>query len=278
MVGLITGSAVWVGFRLFGSSTVLAVPVGVALLCWSGYAALLTAIVVRLTRGVRTPGWAAALAALWGGLPAAAFALLVAAATRDRISDVLGAAGRAWTSALAAPLPEEVIKAIGVVLVMMAATPILRNPLCGMVLGAIVGIGFNAAEGLAFSVSEMERSGSWEPLWSDLLVRGVLTGLVTHAGLSAVVGAGIGYFFCDVDATWVRRFNVLVGMFFSAVALHTLIDSPLLDNWGIGGVIVKQIPVIVAVWVVQGRARSEEASRQRGRRISAVRPDWHREP
>ncbi|MCB0931707.1 MAG: PrsW family intramembrane metalloprotease [Mycobacterium sp.] len=267
MVGLIVGSAVWLGFRLFGPATVLVVPVGVALLCWGGYAALLTAIMVKLARSVRLPMWAVALAVLWGGLPAAAFAQMIAFATRDRIANALGSSGQAWTSALAAPIPEEVVKAAGVVLLMVVTTPVLRNPLCGMVLGALVGIGFNAAEGLVFSVSEMARSGSWEPLWSDLFVRGVLTGLVTHSGLSAIVGAGVGYLCGAVDVPWARRVNVLGGLLVAAIVLHALIDTPLLDDWGVGGVIVKQIPVVVAVWVVRGRARSEEVHRQRLRRI-----------
>lgn len=265
MVGLIVGSAVWLGFRLFGPP---AAPAAVALLCWSGYAAALTAMVVKLARTVRPPMWAVVLAALWGGLPAAASAQLVASATRDQIASALGSSGRAWTSALAAPLPEEVIKGLGVLLLMIASTPALRNPLCGMVLGALVGIGFNAAEGLAFSVAEMARSGSWEPLWSDLLVRGFLTGLVTHAGLSAVVGAGVGYFFSAVDAPWMRRVNVLVGLLVVAVVLHALIDTPLLDSWGIGGVIVKQIPVALAVWWVAGRARSENQRLRRRLRLT----------
>ena len=263
MVCLIAGSAVWLGFRLFEPPAVPAATVGAALVSWSGYAALLSAVVVKLARSVRPPVWAAVLATLWGGSAAAAFAELIASVTRDRIADALGPSGQAWTSALAAPLPEEVVKAVGVVLLMMAATPALRNPLFGMTLGALVGIGFNAAEGLAYSVSEMTRSGSWDPLWSDLLVRGILTGLVTHAGLSAIAGAGVGYFFGGVDATWTRRSGVLVGLLVAALVLHTLIDTPLLDEWSVWGVIAKQIPVAVAVWVLKGPARSEYLRLQR---------------
>ncbi len=266
MVGLTAGSALWLGFRL--SEDRAAPAAWVALLCWSGYAALLTALVVKMARTVRPPMWAVVLAVLWGGLPAAAFARLIAAVTRDSITSALGPSGRAWTSALAAPLPEEVVKAVGVVLLMVAFTPVLRSPLCGMVLGVLVGIGFNAAEGLAFSVSEMATSGSWEPLWSDLLVRGFLTGLVTHAGLSAVVGAGIGYLFGAVDTTWAQRVKVCVGLLVSALVLHALIDAPFLDGWGIGGVIVKQVPVGVAAYFVWDRSRSEEVRLQRLRRIS----------
>ena len=263
MVCLIAGSAVWLGFRLSGTPNAPAATVAAALASWTGYAALLTAVAVKLARRVRPPVWAAVMATLWGGTAAAAFAELIASATRDRIADALGPSGQAWTSALAAPLPEEVVKAVGVVLLMMAATPALRNPLFGMTLGALVGIGFNAAEGLAYSVSEMTRSGSWDPLWSDLLVRGILTGLVTHAGLSAIAGAGVGYFFGGVDATWTRRSGVLVGLLVAALVLHTLIDTPLLDEWSVWGVIAKQIPVAVAVWVLKGPARSEYLRLQR---------------
>lgn len=272
MVGLIAASTVWLGFRLFGTHTLPTARVGVALLSWSGYAAALTAIVVKLVPRVRPPVGAAVLAVLLGGV-AAALAELFALSTRDAIAHALGTSREAWTSALAAPLPEEVFKAFGVALLMMAAAPVLRTPLCGMVLGSLVGIGFNAAEGLAFSVSEMAQSGSWEPLWSDLLVRGLLTGLVTHAGLTAIVGAGIGYLFGVQERALPRRSGVLFLLLLLAVALHVLINAPLLDEWGVGGVMVKEIPVVVAALFVANRARSEEVRRQRIRRIPPAQVD-----
>jgi RsiW-degrading membrane proteinase PrsW (M82 family) len=272
MVGLIAVSAMWLGFRLFGTHTVAPAQASAALFSWSGYAALLTAIVVKLARKVRPPVWAAVLAVLWGGA-AAAFAQLFALATRDAIADSLGPSRAAWISALAAPLPEEVFKAVGVVLLMMSVSPLLRSPLCGMVLGALVGIGFNAAEGLVFSVSEIAKSGSWEPLWSDLLVRGLLTGLVTHAGLTAIVGAGIGYLSGADAGARTHRIGLLAALLLVAIALHTLINSPLLDDWGVGGVVVKEIPVAVAASFVGDRSRSEEVRRQRSRRASPATTD-----
>ena len=167
---------------------------------------------------------------------------------------------------MAAPIPEEVVKAAGVVLLMVVTTPVLRNPLCGMVLRGSGGNRFQRGRGLVFSVSEMARSGSWEPLWSDLFVRGVLTGLVTHSGLSAIVGAGVGYLCGAVDVPWARRVNVLGGLLV-APSSRTLIDTPLLDDWGVGGVIVKQIPVVVAVLGCEGRPGQREVHRQRLRRI-----------
>ena len=256
MIGLIGASAVWLGFRLFGTPTVPPAQAVVALVSWTGYAALLAAIVARVARKVRPPARAAVLAVLWGG-SAAALAQLFALATRDAIADALGPSREAWTSALAAPLPEEALKAVGVALLMMTLTPTWRNPPCGMVLGALVGIGFNAAEGFAFSVAEMAKSGSWGPLWSDLLVRGLFTGLVTHAGLTAVVGAGIGYLFGAEDGVRLRRIGVSVAVLVLAVALHTLINSPLLDQRGIAGVVVKEVPAVVAFWRVKDLTRSE---------------------
>lgn len=275
MAGLIAAAVVWLGFRLFGTSTVPVASAGVALLSWTGYAAALTAMVVKLARTVQPPVLTAVLAVLWGGA-AASIAQLFALGTRDAIVKALGTSREAWTSALAAPFPEEILKAAGVVLLMMAAMPVLRTPLCGMVFGALVGIGFNAAEGLAFSVAEMAKSGSWEPLWSDLLVRGLLTGLVTHAGLTAIVGAGIGYAFGAEEGTHLRRIGVVVALLLAAVAMHTLINSPLLDEWSVGGVVVKEIPVAIAAAFVADRSRSEEVRRQRLRRISPVPTDYRR--
>ena len=238
-------------------------PASAALLTWIGYAAVLTAAVVKLARDARPPTSAVVWAALWGGVGAAAIAQLIASATRETIANALGPSGEAWTSAVAAPLPEEALKAAGVLLVMLAWAD-LRNPLSGMVLGAIVGVAFNAAEGLAYSVAEIANAdGSLEPLWSDLLVRGVLTGLITHAGLTAIVGAGIGYLLGGSETAIGRRVGVGLAALVVAVALHALIDSPLLNGWGIAGIVVKQIPVAAVAWLCWGRVRSDYLRRRR---------------
>lgn len=255
-------SGVWLTIRLFRSGVGPA-PAIVALLVWLSYAALLTTIVVRLTRDPRPPLSAVVSAALWGGLGAASIAQLIASATRDAVTSMLGPSGEAWTSAVAAPIPEEALKAAGVLLLCLAWAQ-LRNPSSGMVLGAIVGVGFNAAEGLAYSVTEIAHAGgSFEPLWSDLLVRGFLTGLITHAGLTAIAGAGIGYLLSGPETARVQRIGFGVAALIVAVALHALIDSPLLDGWGVGGIVAKQIPVAVSAWLSFGSVQSDNLRRRR---------------
>ena len=262
LVALSVASAVWLTTRLFRSG-VGPGPASAVLLSWVCYAAILTAIVVKLARDARPPASVVVGSALWGGLAAAASAQLIASATRDEIADALGSSGEAWTSALAAPLPEEILKAAGVLLLCLAWAD-LRNPLSGMVLGAVAGIAFNAAEGLAYSITEIaDTGGSLEPLWSDLLVRGFLTGLITHAGLTAVVGAGIGYLLSGPETALMRRVVVFITLLFLAVALHALIDSPLLDAWGIRGIVAKQIPVAALAWLSWSRSQSELTRRRR---------------
>lgn len=262
LVALNVASAVWLTIRLFQSG-VSPGPASAVLLSWVCYAALLTAIVVKLARDAQPPLSAVVGSALWGGLAAAASAQLIASATRDQIADALGSSGEAWTSALAAPLPEEILKAVGVLLLSLA-WPDLRNPLSGMVLGAVAGIAFNAAEGLAYSIAEIgDSGGSLEPLWSDLLVRGFLTGLITHAGLTAIVGAGIGYLLSGPETALLRRITVFMTLMLVAVALHALVDSPLLDAWGVWGIVAKQIPVAAMVWLAWSRSRSELTRRRR---------------
>lgn len=267
MVALSVASGAWATTRPFGSDIGPA-QASAALISWICYAAVLTAIVVRLSRDARTPTSAIVSAALWGGLGAAPIAQLIASATRDAVANALGSSGQAWTSALAAPVPEEALKATGVLLVMLAWAD-LRNPLSGMVLGAVVGVAFNAAEGLAYSVSEIANtSGSLEPLWSDLLVRGFLTGLITHAGLTAIVGAGIGYLLGGPETVLVRRIGVCASLLIAAVLLHALIDSPLLDGWGIGGMVAKQVPVAALAWLCWSRSRSDLTRRKRLERMN----------
>jgi RsiW-degrading membrane proteinase PrsW (M82 family) len=266
MATLILGSVVWLVERLAGAA---ANPgrLGFAVAVWVCYAVVLTAIVTRLSGSDRPPTWAVVLAALWGGLAAAMLAELIATSLRPVIADKLGPESGAWISALAAPLPEELCKVAGLVLLALIAGSGLRNPWYGMVIGAIVGVAFNAAEGLAYGVAE--GAGSVHPLWTDVLVRGFLTGLLTHAGLSAIAGAGVGYLFARRTAPLSRRLAVLVGLLCTAVALHALIDSPLLDEWGIGGVMLKELPVLALVVPVGRFARIEFARERRRMRSKA---------
>lgn len=261
-MALSAASGIWLTSRLFRSG-IGPTPAGAALLTWICYATILTVILVRLTRDARLPMAAVVAAALWGGSAAAAIAQLIASATRDVVADMLGSSGKAWTSAVAAPLPEEALKVAGVLLLCLAWAQ-LRNPSSGMVLGAIVGVGFNAAEGLAYSVAEIAHAGgSLEPLWSDLLVRGFLTGLITHAGLTAIAGAGVGYLLSGPENSRPRRIGVCVASLTCAVALHALIDSPLLDGWGIGGMVAKQIPIALSAWLSSGIVQSDNLRRRR---------------
>ena len=208
---------------------------------------------VKLARSVRPPVWAAVLATLWGGSAAAAFAELIASVTRDRIADALGPSGQAWTSALAAPLPEEVVKAVGVVLLMMAATPALRNPLLGMTPWGAGGDRFQCG-----------RRTRLQRLGNDKI--GVMGPVVVRSARSR--DPHRSHHPCRAERhrrcrrriflrrggrRLTRRSGVLVGLLVAAVVLHTLIDTPLLDEWGVGGVIVKQIPVAVAVWVLRAQ-------------------------
>ncbi|MBX7453114.1 PrsW family intramembrane metalloprotease [Mycolicibacterium sp. 3033] len=259
LVGLIGGSGVWLAIRLFGHPSVRPESAVASLLVWSAYAAVLSIAVAAMSRSARPSASSVVLAALWGGLAAAALAESFASVTRGAIRDSLGS-WEAWTSAVAAPVPEEVCKVAGVLLI-MTARPALRSPLSGLILGAIVGVAFNAAEGLAYSIAEIPEAGSLEPLWSDLIVRGLLTGLITHAGLGAIAGAGIGYAFCLREH---RRIGMTVALLVSAVALHALIDSPFLDTWGIWGVMAKQVPIAVAAWGVSRSARAMHRRLRRG--------------
>jgi RsiW-degrading membrane proteinase PrsW (M82 family) len=130
------------------------------------------------------------LAALsWG----AAVAAPLSAALSDRF--VLGPVA-------AAPVVEELTKAAGLALLGLVRPPLVAGPVAGMILGAIVGLGFTAAENVAYLTLAAVQGGGGG-LARAVYLRAALQGF-HHALFSATAGAGMG-------AAWTVRTPALRG-------------------------------------------------------------------
>jgi hypothetical protein len=137
-----------------------------------------------------------------------------------------------------------------------------HTPLDGLAAGAAVGLGFQVAEDLVYTIRAMPVLGPARAIVEVLWVRGVVSGLWSHALYTAIAGYGIGYAVIRRNCRWRRRLGVALGCLVGAAALHSLWNSPLLgDPRDIGlGQPAKGIVALVffAMILVAGQRRESQ--------------------
>ena len=185
---------------------------------------------LRLLHPVRPPplswSWAAFV---WGATAAVGCALLAnqgLTALWAKSAGVKFASN--WSASLSAPLNEEIFKACGVVMIVLAAPNVIQGPLDGMVFGAITGLGFQVIENVIYGLNNILQSGAIDPvqaITSSLLVRVGQAALGSHWAMTAVAGAGIGYLIWHARG---RSRSVLPGIacLAGAMGMHVLFDAP----------------------------------------------------
>jgi RsiW-degrading membrane proteinase PrsW (M82 family) len=174
-----------------------------------------------------------------------------------------------WGPAIAGPTIEELLKGLGVIVLVLIAQAQINSVLDGMVYGALVGLGFQVVEDIIYAVNAVAVAGQGDevgPVISTVLLRGFLAGLWSHTIFSALAGGGIAYFLVHREQSVTSRLAGAAVGFGGAWLLHFLWNSPLLAD-GIGGgaggillgLLIKGIPALVLVLSLAWLARDREA-------------------
>jgi protease PrsW len=132
----------------------------------------------------------------WSWLAAGAAFLWGAAVTAAVALELNGVAVRALgdhhiVPTLIGPAIEEVVKATGFLAVVVAARHALGSLRASVAVGALVGLGFAAAENVSYYTLAGVQGG-WATLARAVYLRGFVEGL-NHAAFTAATGAGIGW-------------------------------------------------------------------------------------
>ena len=219
----------------------------------------------------REPFGMLAAAFAWGSLAATTLAISANTALFDLIAK-LGSQSLAnrWGAAIAGPIDEETLKALGLLLLVLIAAAEIDTPIDGLIYGAFIGLGFQIVEDFQYLTNPAFAGNGFSQshvVWELFLVRGLVGGIWSHAAYTGLVGLGIGYLVSRPDVPQARRVTLAVLAFAGAWAMHFVWNSPWLENVFVGGFwrtiitqsIVKGLPGFLLLAWLYFRARRRES-------------------
>jgi RsiW-degrading membrane proteinase PrsW (M82 family) len=166
-------------------------------------------------------------ALLWGGFAAVALSLLAQTGWDSVISSLLGQNATEWSSAVSAPITEEVTKGAGVIFIYLIAREEMDDIMDGFVYGAMAGLGFTVIEDIFYFVGVF--GGTPGGVLEGFFFRVIGGGLYGHPLYTGLFGIGVAYFVSRRrEATTGQRILVAGGLIFLSMFAHFLWNSPLL--------------------------------------------------
>ena len=260
-----SGFWVYVVLAIFGAARFLplvvvelvAFPVAglVAAVLWSVYALILGYLVYRADLFDSRSGMVVAAAFVWGAVVVTGIGVTASPAMAEIVVSVLSDDLADWVPAIAAPLVEEPLKVLGVVLLALIPATRIGSPLQGLFYGVFVGLGFQMAESFLYTMNAASVSdGSLEVVLAMFLLRGIVGGLWSHAAYAAISGAGAGYL-VGTEGTTLRKWLVFIGMLLIAIVLHGLFNSPIAQGQPLVSVLVRTVPLVIALALTLRLAR-----------------------
>ncbi len=127
-------------------------------------------------------------------------------------------------TSLIAPVTEELVKGISVILVFFLMPREVNTMRDGVIVGAMVGIGFTVTEATGFIISDYSGSGENAYL-SQLIPRFAVLGVSGHVIFTALFGAGVGWVFESTAYGRVRKGAVVGGTFLLGLAAHSMFNA-----------------------------------------------------
>jgi len=129
---------------------------------------------------------------IWGVLIAGGGAYILNTAVGMSVYALTGSASAAEfsTTSIAAPLIEETLKGLAVLIVFMVVRHEFDSILDGIVYAAIVAMGFAAIENVLYIYRNGFQGGGWEGFWMLVFIRVVLVGWM-HPFFTAFTGIGL---------------------------------------------------------------------------------------
>jgi RsiW-degrading membrane proteinase PrsW (M82 family) len=262
LIFLLANGAFSVVSLFYQGAQVVPIATFLGLVVWSAYTAVPLLFFHWLDLFQQHPPLGFVLAFAWGGLGA----LYLAIPANTAIISILGkTAGpdNEWAAAIAGPTTEELLKYLGVVLLVLIARTQFRTILSVVAIGAVVGLGFQVVEDLDYTVNTAISIGSPNevlPVGLMLLFRGIVSGLWSHALYTSISAFGLGWFLTRKHKPLAQRLLVAAGAYALAWSCHFFWNSPLLRTGNIFiDALTHGVPVLLAGYLIWRLAGREEA-------------------
>jgi RsiW-degrading membrane proteinase PrsW (M82 family) len=237
------------------------------LVVWGLYTLVFLQVFRTLDLLEQHPPEAFVLAFAWGGMGAVYFSAPANIAIQSLCAKLVSPEFVAvWGPAVAGPITEEFLKLAGVILLVLVARNQFQTYLSVLIVGAMTGLGFQVTENLIHTVNasmHFPLENQVAPVFINLLTRGLLSGLWSHAAYTTIASFGIAWFLLHPEKPRVVRIAVAFLCFALAWAMHFVWNSPFLEDLFDGGygemavlLAVKGIPVVIAAglfWRVAAR-------------------------
>jgi protease PrsW len=193
------------------------------------YAAPIAVLVYLLDLYEREPIPLLIAAFVWGAVAATTLAAIGNAGWGIVVARLAGPefASR-WTAALTAPFVEEILKGVGVVLIVLIARDEVDDVMDGFVYGALCGLGFTIVEDVFYFIAVF--GGDVGGVLRGFFVRVIASGLYSHVLYTGLVGMAVAIITTRRDDRPLRDRLRLAGLLAgAAVFAHFLWNSPILE-------------------------------------------------
>ena len=188
-----------------------------------------------------------------------------------------------WGPALVAPVVEEPLKLLGVVMIVLVARFQINSVVDGMVYGAVVGLGFQIMENIGYAVSAVAAAGGGDridPVLATFVLRGFVAGLWSHTVFTALAGAGVAYAVVRHGRRGPAvRMAVVALCLAGAVLCHFIWNSPVVTDGlpAVAELVAKGVPALVLVLGLARTAGAAEADYYAGI-LAALADPWIASP
>jgi len=241
------------------------------LVVWGVYTLVFVQVFRTLDLLEQHPPEAFVLAFAWGGMGAVYFSAPANIAIQSLCAKLVSPEFVAvWGPAVAGPITEEFLKLAGVVLLVLVARNQFQTYLSVLIVGAMTGLGFQVTENLVHTVNasmHFPLENQVAPVFINLLTRGLLSGLWSHAAYTTIASFGIAWFLLHPEKRLPVRIGVAFLCFALAWAMHFVWNSPFLEDLFDGGygemavlLMVKGIPVLIAAGLFWRMAARENGT------------------
>ncbi len=190
---------------------------------------------------------------VWGAVGAfGAFALLGNDAVMSLYAKTFGASfAFDWGAALTAPIDEELAKGAGILLLLTLAPRLIRSPFDGLVVGALVGLGFQISEDISYAfIGAANAFGDVGAAWTTIIAR-TLASIPSHWMFSAIFGAGLVWFVGRPQVP--ARKGLGAGLMLTAMLMHGVWDaSSAIGGGGFAWIVPTTVAFVligVFVWI-----------------------------